>query len=89
MRSAIGKVKGGGWALKDLGSEYGTWVNGERVQGVRLKPDDLILVGSRAYGPLRTTLLGSTSHHLLATAACSVLAMPRGMVSDPFAAAAD
>ena len=50
---------------------------------------DLILVGSRAYGPLRTTLLGSTSHHLLATAACAVLPMPRGMVSDPFAAAAD
>jgi serine/threonine protein kinase len=47
VHCAIGKVKGGGWALKDLGSEYGTIVNGARVQSVRLKEGDQIVLGSR------------------------------------------
>jgi nucleotide-binding universal stress UspA family protein len=45
---------------------------------------DLILVGSRGYGPLRRTLLGSTSRHLLNSARCSVMAMPRGIDPDLF-----
>ncbi|HUR26720.1 MAG TPA: FHA domain-containing serine/threonine-protein kinase [Planctomycetota bacterium] len=47
VHCAIGRAKGGGFALKDLGSEYGTWVNGERVQQAKLDVGDLILVGSR------------------------------------------
>jgi len=47
VHCAIGRLKGGGWALKDLGSEYGTLVNGERVQSKKLEAGDLILVGSR------------------------------------------
>jgi hypothetical protein len=47
VHCAIGCLKGGGWALKDLGSQFGTWLNGERVQQARLSPGDLILVGSR------------------------------------------
>ena len=47
VHCAIGRIKGGGWAIKDLGSEYGTYVNGERVQSVRLQAGDSILVGSR------------------------------------------
>lgn len=39
---------------------------------------DLIVVGSRGYGPLRRTLLGSTSRRLFGGSRCSVLAVPRG-----------
>ncbi len=44
---------------------------------------DLIIVGSRSYGPLRRTLLGSTSRRLFNASHCSVLATPRG--SEPLA----
>ncbi|MEM7308147.1 MAG: FHA domain-containing serine/threonine-protein kinase [Planctomycetota bacterium] len=44
---AIGVVKGGGWAIKDLGSRYGTMVNGKKVGSARIAAGDLILVGSR------------------------------------------
>ncbi|MEW6073485.1 MAG: FHA domain-containing serine/threonine-protein kinase, partial [Planctomycetota bacterium] len=44
---AIGRTKGGGWAIKDLGSQYGTIVNGERVSTARLWTGDLIVLGSR------------------------------------------
>jgi hypothetical protein len=39
---------------------------------------DLIVVGSRGYGPLRRTILGSTSRRLFGGSRCSVLAVPRG-----------
>ncbi len=39
---------------------------------------DLILVGSRGYGPLRHVLLGGTTRTLFDTASCPVLALPRG-----------
>jgi nucleotide-binding universal stress UspA family protein len=45
------------------------------LQGVEL---DLLVVGSRAYGPLRRTLLGSVSAELVRTAPCPVLVVPRG-----------
>jgi serine/threonine-protein kinase len=44
---AIGPVKGGGWAIKDLGSRYGTIVNGKKVATARLAAGDTILIGSR------------------------------------------
>ena len=47
VHCAIGRAKGGGFALKDLGSEYGTWVNGERVTQAKLDVGDMILIGSR------------------------------------------
>lgn len=47
VHCAIGRAKGGGFALKDLGSEYGTFVNGERVQQSKLDVGDVILLGSR------------------------------------------
>jgi nucleotide-binding universal stress UspA family protein len=40
-------------------------------------PDDLLLVGSRSYGPLARTLLGSVSSHLIHEAPCPVLVVPR------------
>jgi len=38
---------------------------------------DLLVCGSRGYGPVRTVLLGSTSHALVRTAACPVLVVPQ------------
>jgi nucleotide-binding universal stress UspA family protein len=40
-------------------------------------PDDLLLVGSRSYGPLGRTLLGSVASTLIHTAPCPVLVVPR------------
>jgi nucleotide-binding universal stress UspA family protein len=44
---------------------------------------DLLITGSRAYGPLRRTLLGSTTRRVLQSAACPVLVLPRGVGVDP------
>ena len=44
---AIGSVKGGGWAIKDLGSRYGTMVNGKKITSKRIAAGDTILIGSR------------------------------------------
>ena len=43
----------------------------------------LLIVGSRAYGPLRRVLLGSVSTPLIRTAPCPVLVHPRGAESKP------
>jgi nucleotide-binding universal stress UspA family protein len=40
-------------------------------------PDDLLMVGSRGYGPLARTLLGSVSSQLIHEAPCPVLVVPR------------
>jgi nucleotide-binding universal stress UspA family protein len=39
---------------------------------------DLLVLGSRSYGPLRSVLLGSVSADLVRTAACATLVIPRG-----------
>jgi nucleotide-binding universal stress UspA family protein len=45
---------------------------------------DLMLVGSRSYGPIGRTLLGGVATHLIHSAACAVLVLPRGAGDDPF-----
>lgn len=42
---------------------------------------DLLVCGSRGYGPLRTVLLGGTSHALVRRAACPVVVVPPGAVA--------
>lgn len=44
---------------------------------------DLIVAGSRAYGPLRRTLLGSSTRKLIRCSACPVLILPRAVGVDP------
>jgi nucleotide-binding universal stress UspA family protein len=39
---------------------------------------DLMVVGSRGYGPRAAVLLGGVSHALIRTAACPVVVLPRG-----------
>ncbi len=46
VHCAIGRTKDGGYAIKDLGSEYGTLVNGARVTQARLQAGDEVLLGS-------------------------------------------
>lgn len=44
---------------------------------------DLVVCGSRGFGPLRRTLLGSTTRSLLADAKCPVLVLARGVKVEP------
>lgn len=44
---------------------------------------DLMVVGSRGHGPLRRTLLGSTSRALMSSARSPLLVVPRGTSMDP------
>ena len=41
------------------------------------KDVDLLIVGSRSYGPVRRLVLGSTSDYLERNARCSLLVLPR------------
>ena len=45
---------------------------------------DIMLIGSRAYGSIGRTLLGSTAAGLLTQAACPVLVIPRGAGTNAF-----
>jgi nucleotide-binding universal stress UspA family protein len=40
---------------------------------------DLLICGSRGYGPLRAVLLGGVSRRLTAEAQCPVIVLPRGV----------
>jgi len=42
---------------------------------------DLMVVGSRGYGPLKAVLLGGVSGQLIRSAACPVIVIPRGAES--------
>ena len=42
---------------------------------------DLLVVGSRGYGPVRRLVLGSTSEYLERHARCSLLVLPRAEAS--------
>ena len=39
---------------------------------------DILVMGSRGYGPLRAALLGGVSHYVIRHAACPVVVLPRG-----------
>jgi nucleotide-binding universal stress UspA family protein len=48
---------------------------------------DLLVCGSRGYGPVRSVLLGGVTHHVIRTAHCPVVIVPRGAAHGPDATA--
>jgi nucleotide-binding universal stress UspA family protein len=58
----------------------GGLIEGDAVDVLRERSEtlDLMVMGSRAYGPVQRTLLGSVSHGLLVDCLCPVLVLPRG-----------
>jgi nucleotide-binding universal stress UspA family protein len=61
-------------------SATGEVLNGDPAAALASASTDLELLvcGSRGFGPLRTLLLGGTSHALVRRAGCPVLVVPRG-----------
>jgi nucleotide-binding universal stress UspA family protein len=47
---------------------------------------DLLVLGSRGYGPVKGTLLGSVSSRVMAAAPCPVMVVPRGAGATPLEA---
>jgi nucleotide-binding universal stress UspA family protein len=73
--------------VADAVAELGEGALGEAVVGMardeleRLSHEvDMLVLGSRGYGPVRRTLLGSTSDWLIHHAACPVVVIPRAAV---------
>jgi nucleotide-binding universal stress UspA family protein len=75
VRRAVASVDG------DLPVEVDAFVDEDPADVlVRLsKSLDLLVCGSRGYGPLRAVLLGSVSRRLTAQAGCPVVVLPRGV----------
>ena len=46
VHCAIGMTKDGSFAIKDMGSEYGTLLNGSKISQARLQKGDEIMIGS-------------------------------------------
>ena len=46
------------------------------------KEADILVMGSRGYGPVRATLLGGVSQYVIRHASCPVVVCPRGAVED-------
>jgi nucleotide-binding universal stress UspA family protein len=70
---------------EELGARDGVPIERETVRGdpatvliERSAELDLLVLGSRAYGPLRHALLGSVSAQAMREARCPVLVVPRG-----------
>jgi len=63
-------------ALEGVKGDVALGLAGEELAafGARV---DLLIVGSRGYGPLRRLMLGSTAAHLASNARCPLLVLPR------------
>jgi nucleotide-binding universal stress UspA family protein len=55
-------------------------VDGDPAQALVAQSEetDLLVLGSRGYGPVRSVLLGSVSSHVVEHSSCPVLVVPRG-----------
>jgi len=69
-------------ALSDVDSHAVHGYAGEEL-AIFSSQVDLLVVGSRGYGPARRLVLGSTSNYLERYARCSLLVIPRPSASDP------
>lgn len=58
-------------------------LEGEPATGLAAETEsaDLLVLGSRGYGPHRAVLLGSVSGRIVRTAACPVIVVPRGVAA--------
>jgi nucleotide-binding universal stress UspA family protein len=66
-----------------------TLISGDPVEALisaAERSGNILVVGSRAYGPLRRVLLGSVSTSLVRAAPCPLIVTPRGMHEAPKAA---
>ncbi len=63
-------------------------IHGEPVEALAEATGDLdlLVLGSRGYGPVKGTLLGSVSARVMAEAACPVMVVPRGAGPTPLEA---
>lgn len=69
-------------ALRALGPEGDVEIHVDDPADVLLRASehvDLVVCGSRAYGPLRAVVLGSVSRRVVDGARCPVLVVPRGV----------
>jgi nucleotide-binding universal stress UspA family protein len=81
LRSALDEQLGEAVAtLGDHGEVSGRLLEGDAVVelGEASADLDLLVLGSRGYGPIRSVLLGSVSRALVRSAACPVVVLPRG-----------
>ena len=67
-------------ALPDVDGHAVSGYSGEELAAFSATLD-LLVVGSRSYGPVRRLVLGSTSHYLERFARCSLLVLPRTAVT--------
>jgi nucleotide-binding universal stress UspA family protein len=65
----------------EVRAEVGSFKDGDpgKVLVEQSEQVDLLVLGSRAYGPIKSVLLGSVSSAVLRGASCPVLVVPRGI----------
>jgi nucleotide-binding universal stress UspA family protein len=74
VRKAVAPLAG------DVTIEVDAFVGGAAENLVQVSQNlDVLMCGSRGYGPLRAVLLGSVSRHLMTEARCPVIVLPRGV----------
>jgi nucleotide-binding universal stress UspA family protein len=80
LRDARGELHAELAELEPGGDVQAELVLGDAVRELarRSEDADLLVMGSRGYGPHRAVLLGSVSGRLVRMAACPVLVLPRG-----------
>jgi hypothetical protein len=73
LRRAVVSVPDDVWA-------EGAFLHGDAARELEVESQvcDLLVVGSRGYGPLKAVALGAVSGHVARTASCPLLIVPRG-----------
>jgi nucleotide-binding universal stress UspA family protein len=74
------EVEAAGRGLPDDVQSTASVVDGDPAQALVAQSEevDLLVLGSRGYGPVRSVLLGSVSSHVVEQSSCPVLVVPRG-----------
>jgi nucleotide-binding universal stress UspA family protein len=78
VRDAMGRVRA---AIPDAVTVHEELLEGDTVEALAALDEhevDLLVCGSRGYGPLRRVLLGGVLRRLVRRAACPVVVVPRG-----------